>query len=30
VRRAVDSGAFGEVEVTGSLRVLRRLDAPVV
>jgi MMP 1-O-methyltransferase len=30
VRRAVDSGAFGEVEVTGSLRVLRRLEAPVV
>jgi len=29
-RRAVDSGAFEEVSVTGSLRVLRRLDAPVV
>jgi MMP 1-O-methyltransferase len=30
VRRAVDSGAFDEVGVTGSLRVLRRLDVPVV
>jgi predicted O-methyltransferase YrrM len=28
-RRAVDSGAFTEVSVTGSLRVLRRADAPV-
>lgn len=28
-RRAVDSGAFEEVGRTGSLRVLRRLDAPV-
>lgn len=30
VRRAVDSGAFAETGGTGSLRVLRRLDAPVV
>jgi hypothetical protein len=29
VRRAVDSGAFEEVSVTGSLRVLRRQDVPV-
>ena len=29
-RRAVDSGAFAEAGVQGSLRVLRRLDAPVV
>jgi hypothetical protein len=29
VRRAVDSGAFEEVSVTGSLRVLRRQDAPI-
>jgi predicted O-methyltransferase YrrM len=29
-RRAVDSGAFAETGVQGSLRVLRRLDAPVV
>jgi hypothetical protein len=29
VRRAVDSGAFEQVSVTGSLRVLRRQDAPV-
>ena len=29
VRRAVDTGAFAEVAVTGSLRVLRRLDAPI-
>jgi MMP 1-O-methyltransferase len=29
-RRAVDSGAFAEVSVTGSLRVLRRAGAPVV
>jgi hypothetical protein len=28
-RRAVDSGAFAETDVQGSLRVLRRLDAPV-
>jgi predicted O-methyltransferase YrrM len=28
VCRAVDSGAFSEVSVTGSLRVLRREDAP--
>jgi predicted O-methyltransferase YrrM len=28
-RRAVDSGAFAESGVQGSLRVLRRLDAPV-
>jgi predicted O-methyltransferase YrrM len=28
-RRAVDSGAFAEVQATGSLRVLERLDAPV-
>ena len=30
VRRAVDSGAFDEVSVTGSLRFLRRGTAPVV
>jgi hypothetical protein len=30
LRRAVDSGAFTETGVTGSLRVLRRVDAPVV
>ena len=29
-RRAVDSGAFAEAGGTGSLRVLRRLDAPLV
>ena len=29
LRRAVDTGAFAEVSVQGSLRVLRRLDAPV-
>ena len=29
-RRAVDTGAYAEESVTGSLRVLRRLDAPVV
>ena len=29
LRRAVDKGAFEQVSVTGSLRVLRRLDAPV-
>jgi hypothetical protein len=29
VCRAVDSGAFEQVSVTGSLRVLRRQDAPV-
>jgi hypothetical protein len=29
VRRAVDSGAFEEVSVTGSLRVLRRTEKPV-
>ena len=29
LRRAVDSGAFAEVSVQGSLRVLRRLDSPV-
>ena len=29
-RRAVDSGAFSEAGVTGSLRVLRRGSAPVV
>jgi predicted O-methyltransferase YrrM len=29
-RRAVDTGAFTEVSATGSLRVLRRRDAPVV
>jgi MMP 1-O-methyltransferase len=29
-RRAVDSGAFTEAGVTGSLRVLRRTSAPVV
>jgi predicted O-methyltransferase YrrM len=29
LRRAVDSGAFAEVQATGSLRVLERLDAPV-
>jgi MMP 1-O-methyltransferase len=29
-RRAVDSGAFAEAGVTGSLRVLRRTSAPVV
>jgi predicted O-methyltransferase YrrM len=29
VRRAVDTGAFTEVSVTGSLRVLRREDVPV-
>ena len=29
VRRAIDTGAFAEVSVTGSLRVLRRLDATV-
>jgi MMP 1-O-methyltransferase len=29
VCRAVDTGAFVEVSVTGSLRVLRRLDVPV-
>jgi MMP 1-O-methyltransferase len=29
-RRAVDSGAFEEVSVTGSLRVLRRTGQPVV
>jgi MMP 1-O-methyltransferase len=29
-RRAVDSGAFTEVSATGSLRVLRRQDTPVV
>ena len=28
-RRAVDTGAFAERSVTGSLRVLQRLDAPV-
>jgi hypothetical protein len=30
VRRAIDTGAFVEVSVTGSLRVLRRQDAPVI
>jgi predicted O-methyltransferase YrrM len=30
VRRAVDSGAFDEVSVTGSLRFLRRGTAPVI
>jgi predicted O-methyltransferase YrrM len=29
VCRAVDSGAFEQISETGSLRVLRRLDAPV-
>jgi predicted O-methyltransferase YrrM len=29
LRRALDTGAFEQVSVTGSLRVLRRLDAPV-
>jgi predicted O-methyltransferase YrrM len=29
VCRAVDTGAFAEVSVTGSLRVLKRLDVPV-
>ncbi len=29
VCRAVDTGAFAQVTVTGSLRVLRRLEAPV-
>ena len=29
VRRAVDTGAFEEVSITGSLRVLRRLAAPI-
>ncbi|HUR13042.1 MAG TPA: class I SAM-dependent methyltransferase [Mycobacteriales bacterium] len=29
VRRAVDTGAFEQVSVTGSLRVLRRQEAPV-
>ncbi len=29
VCRAVDSGAFGQVDVTGSLRILQRLSAPV-
>jgi MMP 1-O-methyltransferase len=29
-RRAVDSGAYADAGVTGSLRVLRRTDAPVV
>ena len=29
LRRAVDTAAFAEVSVQGSLRVLRRLDAPV-
>lgn len=29
VCRAVDTGAFAELSVQGSLRVLRRLDAPV-
>ena len=29
VRRALDSGAFEQLSVTGSLRVLRRLDPPV-
>jgi MMP 1-O-methyltransferase len=30
MRRAVDTGAFEQVSVTGSLRVLRRCAAPVV
>lgn len=29
VRRAIDGGAFTQVSVTGSLRVLRRSDVPV-
>ena len=29
VRRAIDTGAFEQVSVTGSLRVLRRQDVPV-
>jgi hypothetical protein len=29
LRRALDTGAFEQVSVTGSLRVLRRLDVPV-
>jgi hypothetical protein len=29
VRRAIDTGAFEQVSVTGSLRVLRRQDAQV-